>query len=129
MDDPPPRRRRELGRVPHEQAVPHRSEEHTSELQSLRHLVCRLLLEKKKTQRKRYVLNIPSPAAVAFVITNHPWYELHHGNALEPVPELNGIASHNAPAPALSRPALPSVFACTASSVVVTVIGQVLASP
>src|SRR5947199_7090243 len=29
-----------------------RSEEHTSELQSLRHLVCRLLLEKKK-KRKR----------------------------------------------------------------------------
>src|SRR5205814_3702424 len=29
-----------------------RSEEHTSELQSLRHLVCRLLLEKKK-QKKR----------------------------------------------------------------------------
>src|SRR5258705_9858158 len=28
-----------------------RSEEHTSELQSLRHLVCRLLLEKKKTVR------------------------------------------------------------------------------
>src|ERR1039458_8641268 len=28
---------------------PRRSEEHTSELQSLRHLVCRLLLEKKKT--------------------------------------------------------------------------------
>src|SRR5205814_8493246 len=27
---------------------PLRSEEHTSELQSLRHLVCRLLLEKKK---------------------------------------------------------------------------------
>src|SRR5437899_10180375 len=27
---------------------PKRSEEHTSELQSLRHLVCRLLLEKKK---------------------------------------------------------------------------------
>src|ERR1035441_10775671 len=30
---------------------PHRSEEHTSELQSLRHLVCRLLLEKKNTTR------------------------------------------------------------------------------
>src|SRR5258705_10154942 len=28
-----------------------RSEEHTSELQSLRHLVCRLLLEKKKIER------------------------------------------------------------------------------
>src|SRR5262245_64471734 len=27
-----------------------RSEEHTSELQSLRHLVCRLLLEKKNTR-------------------------------------------------------------------------------
>src|SRR5258705_4576934 len=32
-----------------------RSEEHTSELQSLRHLVCRLLLEKKKKSAdKRY---------------------------------------------------------------------------
>src|SRR2546425_5347611 len=30
-----------------------RSEEHTSELQSLAYLVCRLLLEKKKTQRNR----------------------------------------------------------------------------
>src|SRR5262245_63681476 len=30
-----------------------RSEEHTSELQSLRHLVCRLLLEKKKKKTKR----------------------------------------------------------------------------
>src|SRR5258705_9965709 len=29
-----------------------RSEEHTSELQSLRHLVCRLLLEKKKKKRQ-----------------------------------------------------------------------------
>src|SRR5258705_805802 len=29
-----------------------RSEEHTSELQSLRHLVCRLLLEKKKNDRR-----------------------------------------------------------------------------
>src|SRR5437899_3643427 len=30
-----------------------RSEEHTSELQSLRHLVCRLLLEKKKEARRK----------------------------------------------------------------------------
>src|SRR5258705_2852994 len=29
-----------------------RSEEHTSELQSLRHLVCRLLLEKKKKTKR-----------------------------------------------------------------------------
>src|SRR5258705_8685566 len=33
-----------------------RSEEHTSELQSLRHLVCRLLLEKKK-KKKEYHRN------------------------------------------------------------------------
>src|SRR5471030_3482313 len=32
---------------------PERSEEHTSELQSLRHLVCRLLLEKKKKTPNR----------------------------------------------------------------------------
>src|SRR2546425_8767530 len=31
-----------------------RSEEHTSELQSLAYLVCRLLLEKKKTTRREY---------------------------------------------------------------------------
>src|SRR5947199_5669367 len=33
-------------------AIRNRSEEHTSELQSLRHLVCRLLLEKKKKKKK-----------------------------------------------------------------------------
>src|SRR5262245_62603494 len=33
-------------------SCPSRSEEHTSELQSLRHLVCRLLLEKKKAKQK-----------------------------------------------------------------------------
>src|SRR5205814_10012014 len=33
-----------------------RSEEHTSELQSLRHLVCRLLLEKKKINQSDIVL-------------------------------------------------------------------------
>src|SRR2546425_8024535 len=32
---------------------PSRSEEHTSELQSLAYLVCRLLLEKKKKKRKQ----------------------------------------------------------------------------
>src|SRR5262245_63956654 len=40
-----------------------RSEEHTSELQSLRHLVCRLLLEKKKkNNRFKNIINdhIPS---------------------------------------------------------------------
>src|SRR2546430_15517348 len=37
-----------------------RSEEHTSELQSQSNLVCRLLLEKKKTARKTTILT-PTP--------------------------------------------------------------------
>src|SRR5262245_64984550 len=60
----PPARRKPLSRSPsrgskgaakaHSTAPPSprtRSEEHTSELQSLRHLVCRLLLEKKKKKQ------------------------------------------------------------------------------
>src|SRR5438045_6476194 len=41
------------GSGPASSAPAPRSEEHTSELQSLRHLVCRLLLEKKKTGTKQ----------------------------------------------------------------------------
>src|SRR5258708_20131704 len=37
--------------------IEHRSEEHTSELQSPDHLVCRLLLEKKKKKKKNYNCN------------------------------------------------------------------------
>src|SRR2546422_6122387 len=37
------------------QASPRRSEEHTSELQSRLHLVCRLLLEKKKKYEKKHL--------------------------------------------------------------------------
>src|SRR5439155_12091217 len=40
------------GRPVSVRAVVQRSEEHTSELQSRGHLVCRLLLEKKKRNRK-----------------------------------------------------------------------------
>src|SRR5437899_7292191 len=52
-----------------------RSEEHTSELQSLRHLVCRLLLEKKKKLIKSRTIetsdaasgqNPPAPTALSF---------------------------------------------------------------
>src|SRR2546429_5581020 len=42
-------------------AVKWRSEEHTSELQSRLHLVCRLLLEKKNNKR---VDNVPTPLHV-----------------------------------------------------------------
>src|SRR5437899_9496310 len=49
-------RRRMIWRAPRNSRMTFltaRSEEHTSELQSLRHLVCRLLLEKKKEAEKR----------------------------------------------------------------------------
>src|SRR2546425_4691770 len=39
---------RSASRLPDRRGTEHRSEEHTSELQSLAYLVCRLLLEKKK---------------------------------------------------------------------------------
>src|SRR3989475_4214763 len=41
-----------------------RSEEHTSELQSQSNLVCRLLLEKKKTTKSRYDHRRPSPSQI-----------------------------------------------------------------
>src|SRR3989441_4053114 len=51
-------------RTPTAIARPHplglRSEEHTSELQSLAYLVCRLLLEKKKKKRSVVVYSCPS---------------------------------------------------------------------
>src|SRR5437016_11740001 len=49
-------------------AVGQRSEEHTSELQSLTNLVCRLLLEKKKTKRKKLKENNHNTKDV----DNHP---------------------------------------------------------
>src|SRR5205809_1489744 len=49
------RPRRDAGHVPDgaRRADPARSEEHTSELQSRLHLVCRLLLEKKKKKKNK----------------------------------------------------------------------------
>src|SRR5689334_23903249 len=45
-----------------------RSEEHTSELQSQFHLVCRLLLEKKKKTSNRFlVLLLPPHTATALI--------------------------------------------------------------
>src|SRR3712207_7906805 len=42
--------------VPRVRLAPHRSEEHTSELQSRQYLVCRLLLEKKNNTTQLTVL-------------------------------------------------------------------------
>src|SRR3989441_5080125 len=41
-------------RIPFGHVISYRSEEHTSELQSLAYLVCRLLLEKKKNEKQNY---------------------------------------------------------------------------
>src|SRR5205823_13676086 len=46
---------RRLAQQPPHQAHRIRSEEHTSELQSLAYLVCRLLLEKKKKYKASYM--------------------------------------------------------------------------
>src|SRR5690349_22882154 len=55
-----------------------RSEEHTSELQSRRDLVCRLLLEKKKKKKKnkqqyKIITNANIEASVTVVQTSRPW--------------------------------------------------------
>src|SRR2546430_9476224 len=42
-----------------------RSEEHTSELQSQSNLVCRLLLEKKKTKKSQVMISRPEPVTAA----------------------------------------------------------------
>src|SRR3712207_7629346 len=42
----------------------HRSEEHTSELQSRQYLVCRLLLEKKKTSKLHYIQSLQTPLII-----------------------------------------------------------------
>src|SRR5689334_23783835 len=51
------RGRSQCGRRP---LLRRRSEEHTSELQSQFHLVCRLLLEKKKNKKKNNLTNLTS---------------------------------------------------------------------
>src|SRR5437899_9982216 len=48
-----------------------RSEEHTSELQSLRHLVCRLLLEKKNNKRRSVRLALRQLCNTPIFPSNH----------------------------------------------------------
>src|SRR5260221_6879668 len=58
------------GKAPYQHQLQHRSEEHTSELQSHSDLVCRLLLEKKKKQHINTVCCIQYYASgVAFHTT------------------------------------------------------------
>src|SRR2546430_11221614 len=60
---PLPRKSRPIRRAPH------RSEEHTSELQSQSNLVCRLLLEKKKKHKKTHNTQISM---------SHIYHTYHH---------------------------------------------------
>src|SRR5258705_3338986 len=55
-----------------------RSEEHTSELQSLRHLVCRLLLEKKKKRRLTVILPYLLRSAARTVVSTMELAESDH---------------------------------------------------
>src|SRR2546422_3179834 len=48
-----------------------RSEEHTSELQSRLHLVCRLLLEKKKKKQTRQSFELKQPITICHVTRVH----------------------------------------------------------
>src|SRR5205809_4758892 len=57
---------------PRRRAAP-RSEEHTSELQSRLHLVCRLLLEKKKQSNRTVSLEQWRPRLDVFVLHIFPW--------------------------------------------------------
>src|SRR2546425_6324904 len=64
--------KRERGRIATDRYMEVRSEEHTSELQSLAYLVCRLLLEKKKKPRScRRSTKYPS-LPHRRCITDHP---------------------------------------------------------
>src|SRR6266576_5462698 len=49
-----------------------RSEEHTSELQSRRDIVCRLLLEKKKNYGSRFLVNYGT------ILKTHELFAIHH---------------------------------------------------
>src|SRR5258708_33170105 len=51
-----------------------RSEEHTSELQSPDHLVCRLLLEKKKTSV--VIVSINASPSIRAVVPTHPSHQV-----------------------------------------------------
>src|ERR1039458_10723450 len=64
----------------------HRSEEHTSELQSLRHLVCRLPLEKKKKKSNK-----------------------HHTYSIDKTLDNNSVGNHSPPTPLTAAMAHPVI--------------------
>src|SRR2546429_6597578 len=82
---------------------PVRSEEHTSELQSRLHLVCRLLLEKKKHNVVAY-----SPAFIILLLSPHtPPYDADI-DTLEPPPTAEPAVPY-VEQRVSSRPVAPSL--------------------
>src|SRR5262245_62378096 len=67
-------------RVDHELGLVPRSEEHTSELQSLRHLVCRLLLEKKKKRRCSSVIKLTTTMHSTYRSRCNARHSIRHSN-------------------------------------------------
>src|SRR2546423_2594103 len=63
------RGRRQLGPAHATLPIAERSEEHTSELQSLAYLVCRLLLEKKKKHIDRHLIEIITRRVDVYIVT------------------------------------------------------------
>src|SRR2546422_3460030 len=59
-----------------------RSEEHTSELQSRLHLVCRLLLEKKKDEPGNPAVLVVNPRP-----RRHVWHDVYPPSATRPIRE------------------------------------------
>src|SRR5438552_14751270 len=53
-----------------------RSEEHTSELQTPDHLVCRLLLEKKKKTQRKHTKTYYAPSLIS--LTHYTWNVFLH---------------------------------------------------
>src|SRR2546423_2793669 len=82
--------------------VQQRSEEHTSELQSLAYLVCRLLLERKKHTQQRRRTNsrrrIPTcPQTKRRFCWTSSWSSSAHSSALPDRPEVNTCRTQPTP--------------------------------
>src|SRR5258706_9657268 len=71
----------------------HRSEEHTSELQSLTNLVCRLLLEKKKTKHHNTTINKEAISFVDTLTVSLDSVAITSGNCPRPTANLPGTSS------------------------------------
>src|SRR3712207_6904689 len=76
--------------------LPHRSEEHTSELQSRQYLVCRLLLEKKINKtiplHSAYYNRNTRPGALVFLPRCMPHY-IGSSHSFTPVPPISRLSS------------------------------------